>query len=81
MTPAIRWSKKRRQEIAANQRRHCGRPEKSQFVNQTTDRDPAFELLREDLIKTRADLAFSASDCGGSEEHSSEPASNRSTAG
>ena len=31
--------------------------EKSQFVNQTTDRDPAFELLREDLIKTRADLA------------------------
>jgi uncharacterized protein involved in exopolysaccharide biosynthesis len=27
------------------------------YVNQTTDRDPTFELLREDLAKTEADLA------------------------
>jgi uncharacterized protein involved in exopolysaccharide biosynthesis len=31
--------------------------EKTQYVNQTTDRDPTFELLREDLAKTRTDLA------------------------
>jgi uncharacterized protein involved in exopolysaccharide biosynthesis len=31
--------------------------EQTKFVNQTTDRDPTFELLREDLSKTQADLA------------------------
>ncbi len=30
---------------------------KTQFVNQTTDRDPTYELLREDIVKTQADLA------------------------
>lgn len=28
-----------------------------QYVHQTTDRDPGYELIREDIIKTRADLA------------------------
>jgi succinoglycan biosynthesis transport protein ExoP len=31
--------------------------EKAPYVNQTTDRDPTFELLREDLARNRADLA------------------------
>ncbi len=31
---------------------------KQQYVNQTTDRDPTYELLREDIAKTQADLAF-----------------------
>lgn len=31
--------------------------QRAKYVNQTTDRDPTFELLREDLAKTRADLA------------------------
>ncbi len=31
--------------------------EKSPYVNQETDRDPTFELLREDLAKTKSDLA------------------------
>lgn len=31
--------------------------QKAKYVNQTTDRDPTFELLREDLAKTRAGLA------------------------
>jgi uncharacterized protein involved in exopolysaccharide biosynthesis len=31
--------------------------EKAPYVNQTTDRDPTFELLREDLAKDSADLA------------------------
>ena len=30
---------------------------KTQYVNQTTDRDPTYELLREDVAKTQADLA------------------------
>jgi uncharacterized protein involved in exopolysaccharide biosynthesis len=30
---------------------------KTQFVNHTTDRDPTFELLREEIVKTRVDLA------------------------
>jgi uncharacterized protein involved in exopolysaccharide biosynthesis len=44
------------QEIAQT-KEAIAQAEKSQFVDQTTDRDPAFELLREDLIKSRADLA------------------------
>jgi uncharacterized protein involved in exopolysaccharide biosynthesis len=31
--------------------------QKAHYVNQETDRDPTFELLREDLSKTRGDLA------------------------
>jgi uncharacterized protein involved in exopolysaccharide biosynthesis len=31
--------------------------QQTKFVNQTTDRDPTYELLREDLAKTQADLA------------------------
>jgi uncharacterized protein involved in exopolysaccharide biosynthesis len=31
--------------------------ERTRYVTQTTDRDPTFELLREDLAKTQADLA------------------------
>lgn len=31
--------------------------EKNPYVNRETDRDPTFELLREDLAKTQADLA------------------------
>lgn len=31
--------------------------QKTQYVNQTTDRDPTYELMREDIAKTRADLA------------------------
>ena len=31
--------------------------QKNPYVNQTTDRDPTFELLREDLAKNEADLA------------------------
>ena len=31
--------------------------QKRVYVNQTTDRDPTFELLREDVAKTQADLA------------------------
>jgi len=30
---------------------------KTQYVNHTTDRDPTYELLREDVAKTKADLA------------------------
>ncbi|MFY9791419.1 MAG: hypothetical protein WA474_15385 [Candidatus Sulfotelmatobacter sp.] len=31
---------------------------KQQYVNQTTDRDATYELMREDVAKTEADLAF-----------------------
>jgi uncharacterized protein involved in exopolysaccharide biosynthesis len=31
---------------------------KTRYVNQTTDRDPTYELLREDEAKTQAELAF-----------------------
>ena len=31
---------------------------KQLYVNETTDRDPTFELMREDIAKTQADLAF-----------------------
>ncbi len=37
---------------------------KEQYVNQTTDRDPTFELMREDLAKTEADLAFHQATAG-----------------
>jgi uncharacterized protein involved in exopolysaccharide biosynthesis len=44
------------QEIAETQAAIDGAQE-TQYVNHTTDRDPTFELLREDIAKTRADLA------------------------
>jgi uncharacterized protein involved in exopolysaccharide biosynthesis len=31
--------------------------QKTQYINHTTDRDPAYELLREDAAKTKVDLA------------------------
>jgi uncharacterized protein involved in exopolysaccharide biosynthesis len=30
---------------------------KQRYVNQTTDRDPTYELIREDIVKTESDLA------------------------
>jgi uncharacterized protein involved in exopolysaccharide biosynthesis len=44
------------QEIADTQTA-ITQAQKRVYVNQTTDRDPTFELLREDLAKTQADLA------------------------
>jgi len=44
------------QEIAQTQAAIAS-AEKLQYVNQTTDRDPGYELIREDIIRTRADLA------------------------
>jgi uncharacterized protein involved in exopolysaccharide biosynthesis len=43
------------QEIAATQAA-INDAEKNQFVNKTTDRDPTYELIREDAAKTQADL-------------------------
>jgi uncharacterized protein involved in exopolysaccharide biosynthesis len=37
---------------------------KQQYVNQTTDRDPTFELMREDVARTQADLAFHQATAG-----------------
>jgi uncharacterized protein involved in exopolysaccharide biosynthesis len=31
---------------------------KQQYINQITDRDPTYELMREDVAKTQSDLAF-----------------------
>lgn len=44
------------QEIAETQAA-IKESEKTQYLNQTTDRDPTYELLREDIAKTKADLA------------------------
>jgi len=44
------------QEIAQTQKA-IEEAQKTQFVNHTTDRDPTFELLREEIVKTRVDLA------------------------
>lgn len=44
------------QEIAETQEAITN-AEKAKYVNQTTDRDPTYELLREDQAKTEADLA------------------------
>ena len=44
------------QEIAQTQAA-IAETEKAKYVNATTDRDPTYELLREDLAKTQADLA------------------------
>lgn len=44
------------QEIAETQEA-IKNAENMKYVNQTTDRDPTYEMLREDLAKTQADLA------------------------
>lgn len=44
------------QEVA-NAKAAIAKAEKNPYVNRETDRDPTFELLREDLAKTEADLA------------------------
>lgn len=44
------------QEIAST-RQAIAEAQATQYVNKTTDVDPTYELLREDLAKTRADLA------------------------
>jgi uncharacterized protein involved in exopolysaccharide biosynthesis len=44
------------QEIAQT-RDAIATAEKAKYVNDTTDRDPTYELLREDLARTHADLA------------------------
>ena len=44
------------QEIAET-REAIASAEKTKYVNATTDRDPTYELLREDKAKTEADLA------------------------
>lgn len=41
---------------------------KQQFVNQTTDRDPTYELMQEDIAKTQADLAFHEAAAGALEQ-------------
>jgi uncharacterized protein involved in exopolysaccharide biosynthesis len=44
------------QEIAQT-KEAITKAEQAKYVNATTDRDPTYELLREDLAKTQADLA------------------------
>jgi polysaccharide biosynthesis protein PslE len=44
-------------EEIANAKAAIAQAEKSPYVNRETDRDPTFELLREDLAKTQSDLA------------------------
>ncbi len=44
------------QEIAQTQAA-IAEAEKTQYLTQTTDRDPTYELLREDLARTQTDLA------------------------
>ena len=44
------------QEVAAVQAA-IAEAKNTSYVNKETDRDPTFELLREDLVKTRSDLA------------------------
>jgi len=51
------------QEIAETQEA-IARAEQSKFVNQTTDRDPTYEFLREDKAKTEADLASEKATAG-----------------
>jgi polysaccharide biosynthesis protein PslE len=44
------------QEIAETEKA-IGQAEQTTYLNEITDRDPTYELLREDLAKTQADLA------------------------
>jgi Uncharacterized protein involved in exopolysaccharide biosynthesis len=51
------------QEIAQTQAA-ISKAKEAQYVNRTTDRDPTHELLREDIAKTRADLASQRATAG-----------------
>jgi uncharacterized protein involved in exopolysaccharide biosynthesis len=51
------------QEIAQTQEA-ISNAEKAKYVNQTTDRDPTYEYLREDEAKTEADLASERATAG-----------------
>lgn len=51
------------QEIAQTQEA-IANAEKAKYLNQTTDRDPTFEYLREDEAKTEADLASERATAG-----------------
>jgi len=44
------------QEVAETQAA-IAKAEQAKYVNESTDRDPTYELLREDIARTRADLA------------------------
>jgi uncharacterized protein involved in exopolysaccharide biosynthesis len=54
--PSYPLVKETEQEIAQTQAAIAD-AEKAKYTNLTTDRDPTYELLREDLAKTQADLA------------------------
>jgi uncharacterized protein involved in exopolysaccharide biosynthesis len=54
--PSYPLVKEADQEIAETERA-IANAEQSKYVNETTDRDPTYELLREDMAKTQADLA------------------------
>jgi uncharacterized protein involved in exopolysaccharide biosynthesis len=54
--PSYPLVKEAEQEVA-EAKAAIARAEKTPYVNQETDRDPTFELLREDLAKTQTDLA------------------------
>ena len=56
MTPAIHLVQQVDQQIKQTQKA-IEEAEKTKYVNQTTDRDPTYEFLREDMAKTQADLA------------------------
>jgi len=45
------------QEIAQTQAA-IAEAEKQHYVNETTDRDPTYQLMKEDITRTQADLAF-----------------------
>jgi succinoglycan biosynthesis transport protein ExoP len=51
------------QEIADTQAA-IAKADNMKYVNETTDRDPTYELMREDLAKTRADLASQEATAG-----------------
>jgi uncharacterized protein involved in exopolysaccharide biosynthesis len=54
--PSYPLVKEAEQEIAQTQAA-ISEAEKTHYVDKTTDRDPTYELLREDVAKTQADLA------------------------
>ena len=56
MSPSYPLVQEADQEVA-EAKAAIAEAEKAPYVNQTTDRDPTFELLREDLAKNEADLA------------------------
>ena len=63
MNQAIPLVQEADQEIAETQAAIVSAT-KQQYINQTTDRDPTFELIREDIAKTQADLAFHQATAG-----------------